>query len=1109
MQFTLEATMRTRTTFVQFLLFLFVIHLCTARSAWSQTTFGSITGTVTDPSGAVIPGARVTVTNEGTGGEREVITTGSGVFNVPNLNPGIYSVRVEATGFAVALGRELHLESNQVLDLPLQLTVGSTATTVEVAGAAPTIDTANSGLSNLKTSNDLENLPVVSRQYGDQGFYPYLAFNPGVNYSGNSLLNVQGVRQQTGVLPTMDGISVMAYPIGPGPVQPSLEAIQEVNVQINNSQAEFATATTFAVSTKPGTNEFHGGAFWDYNGNALNARSFFSSSVPFRVYNNFGGSIGGPIKKNKAFFYGDYEGGRESAVNTNVNNMPLVAWRTGDFSGLLPSTVIIDPLTGSPFLGNKIPQNRTSQVSLNIQNLYLVPNFGPPDLQFGNWRGATPGVTGFTNIDHFDVRVDYNFSPHDTVFVRESYRRLPLFYDCYWPPIGDINQLRSGQSGVLSWNHILSPALLNEFRTGYTRQRNFYEPFAIGTDIIKQVGIQGINVSTPIHNVPQFNFNGVTSLDMDAVCDNHNITLDTNFDWLDNLTWTRGKHFMKFGFNAIRDQRGGEFISSNIYGQYIFDGTFTGWDYADFLLGLPHITTTSVPTPPRYLRGTTWGFFAQDQFKLTSRLTLNYGLRWELEGPYYDKRGSIYSFDPANGMLVVPSVGLKQINPFFPTNIPVVSASQVTGFPDGPLVKYNKNGFYPRVGFAYKPFSDDKTVIRGGYGIYGNLIYGWVGQARTGGPFSGSATYVNQIVNGAPLFSFPQPFLPNVGSTVPPGTETVAGVNPQLKTPYTQQWNLTVERQVGTVGLRMSYLGSRSVQLVYTRNLNQPPASTIPFSNDRRPYPLYSTITWYDSGGNQSYNGLEIAAIKTYGKNLTFNAGWTWAKDLADTQEGAFAGPQIQDQFNRRAEKANNGITVTHRLYAYSIYRLPVGRGQRFLANSSRLTEGVLGGWNMAWIVAAQSGFFFTPSFSTFDPSNTNSFGGRPDRIGSGMLSSGQSISHWFDAGSFKVPGCPNTDPVCANPADIGRFGNSGINILRGPRNVNADLTLLKYFPLTEKLRMQFRAVFSNVFNHPHFGLPSTNISSPGTVTQIFGTDRPNIGAPEPRHIDLMLRFEF
>jgi hypothetical protein len=1077
------------------------LFLLASLAGYGQSTFGTITGTVTDPSGAVVPNATVIVTSEAEGAVREVSTGSTGVFAVPNLKVGGYRLQVNAAGFAGYNATGLNLNANQVLNADVKLSLMQAGAAVQVTDVGVSISTETTNISNVKTSRDLLELPLISRHGGDQGFYSYVLQNPGVNsMPGNSLNNVQGVRQQAGVLPTIDGIAVMAYPIGPGPVQPSLEGVQEVNVQLANTPAEFATAANFAVVTKSGSNAFHGGAFWAYNGNKLNARDFFSTAAPFRVYHNFGGSVGGPIRKDKTFFFANYEGSREAAKVVITGNTPLSAWRSGDFGSV--STPIVDPLTGTPFASNRIPANRINPVSQKVQDFFFpTPNFGPPGLLAGNWRGQFPGQTGFTHFNDWGVRVDHNFSDNDKVYTRVNYRQLPLTArEATLPPVGQRDQIRGSRSAVISWTHLFSASVLNEARTGFTRQRNYYFPSLVGSDIIQQVGIQGVG-TTGIHNVPAFNINGITSTDQP---NSQALTLDTNFQWTDNLSWTRGRHAMKFGFDAIRDQLGGYNYPNSMYGAYNFNGAYTGFGYADFLLGIPQTTQLSIPTPPRYLRGTMWSLYAQDQFKVNQRLTLNYGLRYQLNGPYYDRYGSIANFDPKSGAFVLPEDGITHVNAFYPKNIPIISASQA-GFPGRTLVRFPKNSFYPRVGFAYKPFGDDKTVIRAGYGIYGNLIYGSLGRALGGGPFSGSTTYTNAINNGVPLFSFPYPFLPTGTSS----TQNAFGVNPDLRTPYTQQWNFTIERQLAGAAVRLSYVGSQSVNLVYTRNINQPPPSTTPFAASRRPYPIFNSISYYDNGGNQHYHGLQATVAKNYGNSLTFNGGYTWAKDLTDTQEGTFTGQTIQNQFDRRAEYGNNLLTPTHRVYGYAIYTAPFGKGRRYL-NKPGVLDAILGGWQMAWNAMAQSGQFFTPSFTGFDPSNTNTIGGRPDVVsGVGTEPADRSINNWFNAAAFKVPGCPDSNPVCARPDNIGRFGNAGIGILRGRPIANVDFALSKNFQVNERFNTQFRVNMANAFNHPNFALPAANISSPSTVGRITSTVPATFGTVAPREIDLQLRLSF
>jgi hypothetical protein len=1075
----------------------------------AQSTFGSFTGAVKDPSGAVVPGAAVEVINQGTGATRKVTTSSAGVFNVPNLDLGTYRVRVSAQGFSSYEHSDLTLTANQVINLDVDLTLGTTSGLVEVRGATPVITTETTDIFGAVGHDAMLELPSVGRHTGDGGVYSFTTLTTGAAaVPGSSTPILQGTRSQVGILPTMDGIAVMAFPQGASPVQPSMEGIQEVKMETAVAPAEFSTAGNIQVVSKSGTNDFHGGAFWDYNGNRLNARNFFAPAVPFRVYHNFATSVGGPIRKNKLFIFGDYEGAREAATSTLVESVPLPAWKGGNFSSV--AKPVIDPTTGQAFPGNVIPGGRISPVSQNVQTYaYPNPNAGAAGALGNNWTGNFPGNTGFTHYDHFDLRGDFNATSRDQIFARFSWRLMPLTATGVPYPLSRL-QDRHGQSSVLAWNHTISPSAFNEFRFGTTYHRNHYTANVIGGQLMQQFGITGVQ-TTAAPTAPYFNITGVTPWNPDNSSFNYQDNPETTLEWIDNLSWTHGRHFMKFGFDAVRDRFNGNNIGANVYGQYDFTGIYTGTGYADFLLGIPQTSTLAIPNPNRHLRGTTWGMYAQDQFKVSSKLSVNYGVRWELEQPYTDVKGALYTWNPATNGLVVLDNGLSLVNPLFPKNIPITTASQA-GYPSN-LVKFNKHQFEPRVGFAFKPFSGDRMVIRGGYGMYSNLIYATLARSHlSGGPFSGSVTYNNAIVNGAPLFSFPSPFLTSGTTSV----QNVNAVNPNLKTPYTQQWNFTVERQIASVGLRASYVGSRTVNLVYRRNLNLPAPSTIPFTTARRPDQLYNQIIYADSGGTDAYHALELAAQKKYGRSFTISGGFTWAKDLTDTQDSGgvtnsgttFGGQVIQNPNNRAIEKANNATVVPHRFYAYAVYALPVGKGERFLSNAPAPVQAILGGWRTSWTAVAQDGQYFAPSFSGFDPSGTGTIGGLPDRIGNGNIDN-WTVSHFFDASAFAIPGCPSTTPLCTNPTPLGRFGNSGLNILHGPPIRNLDFGVLKDFKYHDRFTMRFSMIMANALNHPNFSPPAANISATGTVGVISSQTRPLLGEPAPREIDFALRLIF
>lgn len=1062
-----------------------LFSLLVSHPAPGQATSGAITGTVMDSSGAVMPGVTVLVKNEGTGVAYAALTAATGVYTAPNLNAGTYTVRITKEGFQGYERNGIHLNANAVLNVDAQLDVASTGTTVQVTASATEINTQTPTINNVTPSAQLAQLPVITRQKGDQALYGYASYNNGV---GRPPFFIANGSRYIDTQPTVDGITAMSYQtaVGGSTVQTGIEATAEVSVQLANAPAEFGRPVQMTMVSRSGTNEFHGSVFAGYNGNALNARDFFASSVPFRVYNNFGTSLGGPIRKNKTFFFADYEGSRESTAAINTLNVPVAPWRNGDFNGL--SQKVTNPFTGQPFPDNVIPANLISPVSRKIQSLYFPkPNYGPATLQAGNYRDLLhPGNNGVTIFDKFDARADHYFSPRDIVYGRVSYSRMPInaYVAPSIPPFGFRTSLRVANSAVLNWSHTFSPTLLNVARFGYTRDNNQITNPVSGDTILQQVGIQGITVKN-IPTYPSFNVTGLSSPYVVPFFGG----AGTNFEWTDSLSWIHGSHTIKAGFDVIRDRSKSFFYGGSVYGSYNFSGAFTGVPYADFLLGIPQTTGRVIPSPIPHQFGNWWAAYFQDQFKVTRALTINYGLRWEAQEPYHDNRGLMTSFNPATGAVVVADEGVPFINPLFPKRIPVQKASEA-GYPSSSLLTGRYGYFYPRVGFAYRPFSNGKTAFRGGYGIYGLTTYGSAGLSLTGGPFAGSESFSNKIVNGTPLFSFPSPFLTN-GQTP---AQSVSGIDPNLRIGYMQQWNLAVEREVAGFALGATYIGTRTVNIPYSRNLNQPYPGSQPFTPAALRYPAYISVSWTENGGSQRYNALQLHAKRTYGKNLFVNAGFTWAKDLTDTQDTQnFAGSSISNAYDRAAEYGPNSYLRAKRLFTNLVYALPVGNGQRWLGHAPGAVNLLLGGWRMAWNVIAESGPYYTPSFSGFDPSNTNSFGGRPDRIG---------------PTTFAIPGCPAANPVCSNPANVGRFGNSGRNVLQAQGFTDFDLSLMKDFSLSERFALQLRATATDAFNHPNFGIPASNISSPGTYGRVTSTYAELLGQ-NARQIDFMLRLQF
>ncbi|HZU28427.1 MAG TPA: TonB-dependent receptor [Bryobacteraceae bacterium] len=1075
----------------------------TAASALAQTTFGSITGVITDPSGAAVPQAQVIVTNQDTNLVRRQSTSSAGVYTVPDLIPGRYSVRAEAAGFTPGEKNDVVLDANHVVTADFRLNVGVASSHVDVQAEAPVITTETATTSYVKTETELLDSALEVRQGNtNQGFVMY---NPGVGVNDSGNYAGPGARQ-VDTYWTNDGIVEMQDLSGSGGsgIGPDLEGVAEINYVLVDAPAEFKGATTVTTVSKSGTNNLHGSLYYDYNGNALNARDFFASTVPFRVYNDFAASVGGPIRKNKTFFFADYEGSFDHGRRVITDNTPLASWQTGNFSNLLPDKVLTNPFTGQPFAGNIIPSSLISPVSQKLQQeFYPQPNCGGANATAGNWCGLLPSHTDFKVVDG---RIDHYFSERDTIFGRYSYHRMNVLGQRgNLPPVGTYNQQRNSGNAMLSYTHTFSAALLNEFRAGYSRDTSDVSSTLQGDQIVSDAGIAGI-ATTGIPGQPTLSITGITGTSSYSI---HDKAL-TNYQWTDNLSWTTGRHAFKFGADFVHDAINQNYLPNNLYGSFNFTGRYTGSAYADFLLGLPQKTGVSDPAPSSYLRGTMAYFYAQDQFKVSQRLTLTYGVRWELSTPYHDKFGRIFSYDPAAGALVVPDSGLKSVNPLFPSTVPILTASQAH-YPSDTLLQFPKANIYPRVGIAYKLTSDGKTVVRAGYGLYGNTIYGTITRSMEGGPFGGSETFFNTISGGVPLLTMSSPFVPQAGQVA--AFEDVSGFNPKLKIPYLQQWNITVERQIGSVGLSVAYVGSHAVNLLYGRNINQPPPSTTPFDISRLPNPNFNTITWFENGASQKYNSLQVAANKRLSKGLLFSAGWTWASDLTDQSDDdwVYADNPIQNQFDRRAEWGHNAFTPTHRFFADAVYALPIGRGRTFLRNMPGFVEAVAGGWRLSGVVTLQTGQWFTPTFDGFDPSNTNTIGGRPDVVpGVPLYPAHQTIDNWFNVNAFAIPGCPASNPVCDNPANIGRFGNAGVNILQTPGMRNLDLSLMKEFTIAENKILRFQATASNVLNHPNFGYPDGDISSPDTAAVITSTNGNYLsGSSTARQINFALRFQF
>ncbi len=1068
----------------------------------AQSTFGTILGVVKDPASAIMVGVKVVVTNDETNISHATRTNDTGNYEVTHLNPGLYSVEAESAGFQRFINRRIHLQSGQMLRVDVQMTVGQLSDAITVEGQAPLVDSETGTIADIRTGGQMRDLPLNTVR-GDAfsgGVYKYTSLSPGaVRDEGAAYESFGGTRgfQNNFVF---DGTS-LGSDAGKQitPAQPSFETIQEIKLTMVNNSAEYGAVATLSIISKSGTNQVHGSAFHQYSTGGLNARDFFQPSVPFRVYNQFGGSIGGPVVapgyngRNRTFFFFALEGNRDHR-GTNMNtSVPSLLLRRGDFSQVLTGsgslTVIRDPSNNQPFSGNQIPQSRLSPVSLKVQDhFYPPPNFGPPTLLNQNLRAI---ISNPTSWNHFDARLDHKISGANSAYGRFTWRNMHQpAPEGSLPGEGTHIQNRKIRNASLVDTHLISPRAVNELRAGFAWHENPRSSPLRGLQLVRDFGIQGLTTNLDRPGTPNFNITGFTSI---TGTDFNRPQMQT-VDVIDNVTLVTGRHSTKVGVNLKRNQVSAEPVPGTIFGRYDFTGTFSGFSYADFLLGIPQTTQRHTPRSRTYGRNQSYAAYIQDDFKLHPRLTLNLGLRYEWMNPFADRYDRMFNFDPKTGVVVVPTSTVLQrdVSPIFPSNIKIVTA-QDAGFPRRGLRRADNNNFDPRFGFAWRPLGNARTVLRGGFGVFRNGLSSDTFESLTQGPLVSNESFTNRIVSGAPLFQFPSPFL-GVGSL---GTQNITAVGAYIFNPYTMQWNLSAERQVASIALRLSYIGTRSVNLLYRRNFNQPVASVVPFSNDRRPFPQFNTITTVSNGGNAIYHGMQFEVERKFAQGLYFQGGWTWAKTLGNGIDSGEQGAVIENAYNRSAERGNDLYARRHRVIGNCIWELPFGPGKHWLGGLRGLPGQIVGGWRISAITLLQTGQLFTPSFTGRDPSNTNTVGGRPDRIANGNLpKSARTLGKWFDASAFVVP-----------PVNAGRFGNAGIGILEGPGSMNFDLGLYKSFRFRERGRVELQLSATNALNHPNFLYPNANISAPtgvGRITALQGQDETG-----PRTVVLGTRIEF
>ncbi|MGH9403538.1 MAG: carboxypeptidase regulatory-like domain-containing protein [Terriglobia bacterium] len=1079
-----------------------------------QSTLGSITGIVKDTSGAVIPQAEVTLKSVHTGLQLKAETDSAGDYLFSNLQPGVYSVAVSHSGFGDVRSGNIVLIATQHARFDVTLAVGKTEQTVTVQATPPTLDTENGQLSSVVTQREILAMPLALGQRNDEIAFLNLQSS---NYVAAYDTSLGGARDTSSNW-TIDGISANSALFGDNAgnmVDEDIDAVQDIQANTSNNSAEYPQIGSIVISDRSGTNTFHGSLSEYENNWAFDARPFYSTGKPKGpTAHTFAGSIGGPVilpgynGRDKTFFFFAYERHESPGVSVNTAQAPTAAMMQGDFSQLLPGTVIKNPATGQPFPNNTIPSGMISSVSQNLQKFgFLPPNHLSTFSSGYDWVGTEPTAS---HNSLYTGRVDHNIANKDHLFGRWSFQDLPHISWQSSQPLFYYSEVRTTNNGMIGETHSFSPSVLNEFRLGFSRDAaNYGDSHKNGLALTQSLGVQEPYLSQKggLAGFPNVNFANFQSMSGRG----ENFWRSQTTEVLDNVTWMKGKNQFKWGVDFRKNYANYTTCCRYDFGGMSFDGFASGFDYADFLLGIPHSTSLSTrnrPTVPRYNQV---GLYALDDIQVNRRLTVNLGLRWDYQSPITEKYGQSYAMDLTSGNLILANSNSKNlVSPIFTASLPSIKyeIAPIQGFPANSLLDSHPNDWAPRVSFAYRPFSNDRTVVRGGYGIYYTQLTYTVDGTMGTGPFISSQSFTNTITNGVPLLTLPNPFLATGGI----GTQSVGTVLPGLPFPMTQQWNLTVQHEFpGSMVVQVDYRGMHTQNLPYLADWNKPYPSTNPAGEKFFRYPNYYTVSLTQPGANQSLNALDMSVSRQFAQGLTFQSSYTYAKNLTDTSPtGEGAGNFIQNPYDRAVEWGNVSYMPTQRWVSYWVYDLPFGSGRRFASSLSPVLNRIVGGWEVSGVVNFQTGLWLTPSFNSFDPSNTRTFGGRPDQIGPWGVSN-PTINRWFNPAAFAIPGCPNATPACGNPAAVGRFGNAANGIIESPGLSNLDFGLFKSFKIRERYTLRVGAEASNFFNHPNFGNPNTDISSVnvGTISSLNASQQTALGGDGGRAIQLQARLDF
>jgi len=1078
----------------------------------AQSIFSTLVGRVADSSSAVIAGAKVQVTNVSTNERRAFTTNAQGQYEINNLFPGVYTLQVEMAGFTRHRRESISLAANENARIDVTLEVSAQATEVTVTAVGETrIETESSLLADVRSLKQLQTLPLA-----DRSIYRFLVLTPGVTGGMNGTMSVSGSRSRQ-VHYAVDGVTMSDVRSSNtiGPTLNFIEAFEEAKVDFGNNTAEFKALGTLTVTSKRGGNQLHGAVYDYYGTGAFRARDYFTGGRSGTPSHGFGGHVSGPVwvpkiydGRDKTFWILSYETTfAPQGVSNLTPTVPLPAWRRGDFSR--ETAIVRDPFAGNqPFAGNLLPQTRIN----NVARLYLPfwpdPNFGNPEV-FDNLNYREQKRRPFAKPHNGQVRVDHRIVKSNTVFGRYLHQRQTNpEYDSGLPgTIGLRRQVRVVKHALISDTHIFSPTLINEFRWGVSYNTNpIWNAFVNGPSFIQAAGLTNVTRDgriPDVRQIPVVRFAQGAGITAIQVNNQRFFNEDLTTQWQDTVSKIAGKHSLRFGAEINQRRFRDQNQSADLFGNYQFTNRYTGFNFADFLLGLPSSINRAPFAEQRVDKSIAYDFFIQDTYKITPSLTLNLGLRYEYHPSWTTTGDRISAFDVRTGSIVVPDSALNLVSDLFPRNlVPVIGHSQ-TAF-NQRLFRADKNNLAPRAGFAWRPLGAKTFVIRSAYGIFYDIIPRQ--PALFGTPFIvNEPGYTNPTdVNDPGFVQWPLAYprvVRGAGVSIPGWFEI------GFRTPYAQNWNFTIEKEVARIAARASYVGTGGRQMSYPFNVNQPVPGAGAYIDKPRPFPNLPGITEQRTGASHTYHALSVELERRYSNGLMFQTFLTWAKDLGDEDVTP------ENTFDRRRERAQTQITPYRRWTGFFIYELPIGRGKRYGSNLRGVGRHLLGGWELSATATLQDGQNETPVWQSPDLhgiANTTSrtpplVSYRPDCLRDPNFPSNQrSIGAWYDVTAFRLPTTP------------GIFGTCGRSIIEGPGVGVLHAGLFKTFSVAERARIRFGTQLTNVLNHPNWSnlsggsLSLDNTSARGRITGAGGATGTSAGdAAGPRVLRLDLRIEF